>query len=141
MKVKLFWADWVFILEKTDDISKLYIISVDNLLKARKVRNKYIIKKESSGRYHTKNESIDIYTHVDSSYQMQFTNWLNSEPSRMYLLQNQSLVFLQKNLKQVNIQLRALNKLLSKAIIQWYFWWVLLSKNWENCKSYSMLLD
>lgn len=104
-------------MEKTDDISKLYIISVDNLLKARQVRNKYIIKRQSSGRYYTKNESIDIYTHVDLSYQMQITNWLDSEPSRMYFLQNQSLVFLQKNIKKANIQLWALNKLLSKAII------------------------
>lgn len=111
---KQFRSDQGSSLQETDEMFKLYALSVDALAKIRKVMNQVIIRKEQNGRHLTKDASFDIQSLADQLYRSRSTTPDGPEPGKIFFSENPAPDLWKEGLNQLHISVWAFNESLRK---------------------------
>lgn len=107
---KRFRSDRGSSLQETDEMFRLYALSVDALSKIRKVMNRVIIGQEQSGRHPVKDASFDIQSLADQLYRSRSTTQDGPEPGKVYFSENPCPDLWKQGLSQLHLTVRAFNE-------------------------------
>ena len=97
-------------MQETDEMFRLYALSVDTLSKVRGIMNRVIIGTKQSGRHLTKDASFDIQSLADQLYRSQSTIPDGPEPGKVYFSENPCPDLWNEGLQQLHLSVWAFNK-------------------------------
>lgn len=99
---KQFYIDRDSSLQESNDMFRLYILSVDFLHKVRSSLNKVIVGQEKSGYHPTKNPSFDIFILADQLHQSKSTDLCGLKQEKIYFSKNQVPNIIKQGMKYLH---------------------------------------